>query len=225
MSRGDTYRYVACDKCDYSQTLWVRGKVDSFAESIYCFNEGRIAPVLKNKWWCHQCKSIKDVENIPSVEEVNEYLTNIEVALSDERTCRFLGEPTLKYYQQILGNVDTWFEWAKTRKNPRCLTCGCQELTPLSQEIIKGKTMGKLGVIHPNCGGDLYVGEGEMAIRASWPRKSNTAPVEYYRFTSDGLRMKKEHDIENKPSSRKGPSALAWMVLTVAAITLFYFSG
>lgn len=217
---GDSCGYIACDKCDFRQTLWVSGKRDTFAESIYCFDNGHISPVFKNKWWCHRCESVKDVEQIPSNGDVQNHLADIYTSLSDDKARRFLGRPTIEYYQRILAGSETWTQWARARKDPRCLTCGSQELTPIG--LMNRNTMGRLDVAHPNCGGNLYLGEREMGIRASHPRKNNTTPIEYVRFAPDGLPIK-ESAAEEKPSS-SGPSVFAWLAV-IAAIALFYFAS
>ncbi len=118
--------------------------------------------------WCHRCERFVEVERLPTVEEVDTRISELETnrhcweRLDEETEDRFqsLGHE-MRSELRMAEQHRTWRaakEWITTRKSPpRCLECGsffAIAIIPFNEEVPHPDGRGKVivrGGDHVNC--------------------------------------------------------------------------
>jgi len=54
---------------------------------------------------------------------------------------------------------------------PRCLSCGCTEITPIKVPSLEESEVARLDFVHPGCGGAFTVSSSGMRLAMSFSRQ------------------------------------------------------
>ena len=154
------YDVIYCSKCDFqavSTVLWGR--------FLYWADDGKEAYFSRKLGWCHDCKTVRAIEELPQVEQVLRRRIELDQELNgDLRMDRFLAwmgtekSWRLKHALEERDGLDVLETVANLERKPRCLACTSENVAdiqaPFARDLPSTFDM-ELPFFHPDCGGSL----------------------------------------------------------------------
>jgi hypothetical protein len=153
---------IHCNNCDYEylehfQPIKLRCQFGDGVVTYHCTTS-----------WCNQCKKIRYVESLPTVDELKHKY--------DEFVASFMTPPATgirNIFTRLIGfilpfgsvnernkrfkELSNRIAWRKARSaTPHCLTCGTADITPVDFERVNDELSVSVNFRH-SCGGKLVI--------------------------------------------------------------------
>jgi hypothetical protein len=119
------------------------------------------------------------------VGEIDSFRRQIEIFKSGDISC---GKPAYDFYRVIIHNRHEWLSLHLSRNRPVCLSCGNDDVEPISQELVQ-TFVGDIGISHGVCGGRLigsFYKSPYPNILLSPDRLDREAPIKFNEYSVRG---------------------------------------
>lgn len=155
----DSIRYH-CTGCEYEY-------LEHFQPiTLKCKIGDEVATYYRTTAWCNQCDTIRYVEHIPTLDELQEDYDEFKAPFIEPPATgirKFIslifrgGRPSASDVRrsESIKKLNTQIAWRQARiAPPHCLTCGSTDLTPIDFEQVDEHTTTAKNFRH-SCGGQL----------------------------------------------------------------------
>ena len=160
-------RLIVCEKCNFEDVFLQESY--SYSVAVYEFDTDVYAP-FRSEWrWCNECKALSRTEMGYDAKARLEQLAVIEsqnpspVALRNAR------------------------KWAKTERGDRCLHCGGQDLSSMTETRLNATEDGPSMWHHQGCGGRFIVKSDSNGIHFNRRQRNDDDPINYIKYNPLGF--------------------------------------
>ncbi len=141
--------HIRCRGCDFNGVISYRGMT-----LRYHLPSGDTVTGYRDRGWCHDCETIRDIERPLDVGEIEDQLRELQQRRPRGLFANIFGSGSQQRESDLEAtkNLQAALYFAKNRKSsPRCLDCGSDRTLPLKF----GSNGLSLSFIH-YCGERLY---------------------------------------------------------------------